>query len=114
MRILIIRLRAIGDVIHGLPVACAIKDRFPGAFVGWLAEDWASDVLEGHASIDQRIALPRRWERSPLALWNLRCDLRASRFDVVVDLQGVRGSVLAALLSGACLLYTSPSPRDRG
>jgi ADP-heptose:LPS heptosyltransferase len=73
----------------------------PGAFVGWLAEDWASAVLAGHSAIDQRITVPRRWTRSLPQILRLRQQLRASRFDVVLDLQGVRSSVLGALLSGA-------------
>jgi heptosyltransferase-1 len=101
MRILIVRLRAIGDVIHGLPVACAVKDFVPGAFVAWLAEDWASEVLAGHPAIDQRVAVPQGWTRSVPRILRLRRELRALRFDVVLDLQGVRSSVFAAILSGA-------------
>ncbi len=94
MRVLIVRLRAIGDVIHGLPVACALKDHVPGAFVAWLAEDRASELLVGHPAIDQRITVARGWAQ-------LRRELRALRFDVVLDLHGVRSSVLATILSGA-------------
>jgi len=101
MRILIVRLRAIGDVIHGVPVACAVKDFVPGAFVAWLAEDWASEVLAGHPAIDQRFAVPQGWTRSVPWILRLRRELRALRFDVVVDLQGVRSSVFATILSGA-------------
>jgi heptosyltransferase-1 len=90
-----------GDVIHGLPVACAIKDYLPGAFVAWLAEDWASQVLDGHPAIDQLITVPPSWTRSLPQMLRLRRQLRASRFDVVLDLQGVRGTVFASLLSGA-------------
>lgn len=101
MRVLIVRLRAIGDVIHALPVACALKDSGLGAFVGWLAEDWASDLIVGHPAIDSLITAPRRGGWSFLEVLRLRRELRALRFDVVVDLQGVRSTVLAALLSGA-------------
>ena len=100
MRILIVRLRAIGDLIHAVPVACAIKDCIPGAFVGWLAEDWAGEVLAGHSAINKRILVPRRWTHSPAWILRLRQQLRALQFDVVLDLQGVRSSVLAALLAG--------------
>ena len=101
MRILIVRLRAIGDLIHAVPVACAVKDFVPGAFVAWLAEDWASEVLAGHPAIDQCVAVPRGWARSAAWILRLRRELRALRFDVVLDLQGVRSSVFAAILSGA-------------
>jgi len=101
MRILVVRLRAIGDVIHALPVACALRDHLPGVFVGWLAEDWASEVLIGHPALDELITVPRQWARSLREILRLRRQLRVLRFDAVLDLQGVRSTVLAALLSGA-------------
>jgi ADP-heptose:LPS heptosyltransferase len=101
MRILIVRQRALGDVIHALPVACAVKDRIPGAFVAWLAEEQAGAMLVGHAAVDRRIVVPPSWARSPAQLLRVRRELRALRLDAVLDLQGVRSSVLAALLSGA-------------
>jgi heptosyltransferase I len=101
MRVLIVRLRAIGDVIHALPVACALKDQVPGVFVGWLAEAWASKVIRAHDAIDQHITVAPGWARSFRQVLRLRRELRALRFDVVLDLQGVRSSVFAALLSGA-------------
>ncbi len=101
MRVLVVRLRANGDVIHALPVACALRDHVPGVFVAWLAEDWASQVLIGHPAIDELITVPRRWSWSLRDILQLRRKLRVLRLDAVLDLQGVRSSVLAALLSGA-------------
>lgn len=73
----------------------------PGVFVGWLAEDRASEVLIGHPAIDELIIVPRQWARSLHEILRLRRQLRGLRFDAVLDLQGVRSSVLATLLSGA-------------
>ena len=101
MRVLIVRLRAIGDVIHGVPVACALKDQIPGAFVAWLAEDWASEVLVGHPAIDRLITVRPGWTHSLPQTVRLRRELRDLRIDVVLDLQGARGSVLAASMAGA-------------
>jgi len=101
MRILIVRLRAIGDLIHAMPAACAIKDQLRGAFVAWLAEDWAGELLRDHPAIDQCISVPRRWNRSPRQILRLKHELRSFRFDAVLDLQGIGSSVLASLLSGA-------------
>ena len=101
MRVLIVRLRALGDVIHGLPVACALKDQVPGAYIGWLAEERAGEILLDHPAIDQRVVVPSGWTRSPARILRLRRELAAAHFDVVLDLQGVRSSVFAALLAGA-------------
>ena len=45
-RILIVRLSAIGDVIHGLPVLCALRKAFPEAYLGWVVEGRAGELLD--------------------------------------------------------------------
>jgi lipopolysaccharide heptosyltransferase I len=100
-RILIVRLSAIGDVIHGVPVLCALRDAMPGAFIAWVAEGTAGDLLEGHPALDQLVRAPRRWWKSPRDVWRLRQRLRSLRFDTAIDLQCLTKSALAARLSGA-------------
>ena len=100
-RILIVRLSAIGDVIHGVPVLCALRDAMPRAFIGWVAEGTAGDLLEGHPALDELVRVPRRWWKSPREVWRLRQRLRALRFDTAIDLQCLTKSALAAWLSGA-------------
>ena len=43
-RILIVRLSALGDVIHGLPVACALRAAMPHATIGWVVEGRNADL----------------------------------------------------------------------
>jgi len=100
-RILIVRLSAIGDVIHGLPVLNALRDRFPEARLAWVVEDRAAALLRGHPALDELVELPRGWLKSPRAVWRLRRRLRAFGPDVTVDLQGLTKSAIAARLSGA-------------
>ncbi|MCA9261540.1 MAG: glycosyltransferase family 9 protein [Planctomycetales bacterium] len=100
-RILIVRLTALGDVIHGMPVACALRDAFPQASISWVVEGGAGDLLDGHPAVDQVIRVPRRWLKSPRDVWRLRRRLIAERFDVTVDLQSLTKSAVAARLSGA-------------
>lgn len=100
-RILIVKLTAIGDVIHAMPVACALREKFPDAYIAWLAEGRAGDLLAGHRAIDRRIVAPRRWIKSPSAVWHLRRQLRGQQFDIALDLQGLTKSAVAAWLSGA-------------
>lgn len=64
-RILIVRLTAIGDVLHGLPVLCALRDRFPGGKIGWIVEGRAGCLLEGHPALDRLFSIPRKWLKSP-------------------------------------------------
>ncbi len=100
-RILIVRLSAIGDVIHGLPVLNALRAAFPTAHLGWVVEGRAGDLLQGHPALDQLIRVPRKWLRSPRAVFNLRRELHTAQFDVSIDLQGLTKSAVAARLSGA-------------
>jgi lipopolysaccharide heptosyltransferase I len=100
-RILIVRLSAIGDALHGLPVLVALRDAFPQAFLAWAIEGRAASLLEGHPALDELIALPRRWLKSPRTVLNLRRRLKAFRFDVTIDVQGLSKSAIAARLSGA-------------
>jgi lipopolysaccharide heptosyltransferase I len=100
-RILIVRLSAIGDVIHGVPVLCALRSALPQAFIGWVVEGRAGDLLEGHPALDELIRVPRGWLKSPRNVWALRQRLRASRYDTTIDLQCLTKSAVAAWLSGA-------------
>jgi heptosyltransferase-1 len=100
-RILIVRLSAIGDVIHGMPLACALREWFPTAFLAWAVEERAAVLLRGHDALDELIALPRRWLRSPSTVWRLRRRLRGLKFDITIDVQGLTKAAIVARLSGA-------------
>lgn len=100
-RILIVRLSAIGDVIHGLPAACALRDHFPAAHLAWVVEGRAAELLSGHPALNEVIRVDRGWMRSPAEISRLRYELKRRRFDVAVDLQGLTKSAAAARLSGA-------------
>jgi len=100
-RILIVRLSGIGDVIHGLPVLNALREAFPTAFLGWVAEEPAAALLEGHPALDELIHVPCGWLKSPWVVWQLRRRLRTLAFDVAIDVQGLATSAMVARLSGA-------------
>ncbi|MEX2170560.1 MAG: glycosyltransferase family 9 protein [Pirellulales bacterium] len=100
-RILLVRLSAIGDVIHGLPALNALRDAFPRAFITWIVEGRSAELLEGHPALDQVVLLPRGWWRSLTQVRQLRRKLREYRFDTTVDLQCLTKSALVAWLSGA-------------
>jgi heptosyltransferase I len=102
-RILIVRLSAIGDVLHGLPVLCALREALPQAFLGWVVEGVSAQLLRNHRALDELIAVPRKWLKSPKTVLGLRRQLRALRFDVAIDMQGLTKSAVAARMSGAPL-----------
>ncbi len=100
-RILVVRLSAIGDVIQSMPIACALRERFPTAFLAWAVEARAGQLLQGHTALDQVIALPRGWLKSPRGVWRLRRQLHQLRFDIAVEAQGLTKAAILAWLSGA-------------
>ncbi|MCP4365150.1 MAG: glycosyltransferase family 9 protein, partial [Planctomycetes bacterium] len=65
-RILIVRLSAIGDVLHVLPSLRCLRHRFPYAKISWLVEDRAAGLLDGHPDLDEVIVFPRRRWREGL------------------------------------------------
>ena len=100
-RILISRMSAVGDCILTMPVLCALRRRFPQAFLAWVVEAGAAPLFHGHECLDELIVLKRRWFTSPTAVWRLRRQLRGLKLDVTIDPQSISKSALAAWLSGA-------------
>lgn len=100
-RILIVRLTAMGDVIHGLPVASALRQHFPEAMIAWAVEGRAADLIEGHPDLDAVVKLPRRWWRSMRTIRGMRRQLQSLKFDIAIDLQCLTKSALVAWMSGA-------------
>jgi lipopolysaccharide heptosyltransferase I len=107
-RIAIVKLSSLGDVVHALPVARAIRRTRPDAEITWIVEAREAAVLRSHPDVDRVLAIDtRRWRRGlarPRRLLAavrevaaLRRDLRAARFDVALELQGlVKSGVLTA------------------
>jgi heptosyltransferase-1 len=111
--IVIVRLSAIGDVLHAVPAAVAIKRAFPKTTIGWAVEGRAADVLAGHPAVDHLFRLPRGWLKSPRAVWSLRRQLRSFAADVAIDMQGLLKSAVATALSGASMRIGHARPTAR-
>ena len=101
LRILIVRLSAIGDCILTTPLIAAIREHYPDAHIAWAIEKRAALLLEGHAGVDQFVVVPRHWMKSLRAMRSMRRQLKAGRFDVVLDPQSLIKSSLLGWLSGA-------------
>lgn len=111
MKVLIIRLSAIGDTIHSLPVAAAIKRRIPNAHIGWVVEPLSAPLVVDNPAVDEVFVLPRKdWLKkvaSPAnwisvaeeakAFWS---DIRAKNYDVALDLQGLLKSAVCTVAAG--------------
>ena len=65
MKILIVRLGALGDVVHALPVAAALRERYPDAQIDWLVDSRHAAVLDLVPIISRRVVVDgRRWGAS--------------------------------------------------
>jgi heptosyltransferase-1 len=103
-RILIVKLSSIGDVIHSLPVAAALRRRYPQAYLAWAVGPAAADAVTGNPHLDETLIVGGAGEGAlpPLsAPGALRRALREKRFDTTIDMQGLFKSALLAFLSGA-------------
>ena len=98
-RLLIVKTSSLGDVIHALPVVQALKDARPGLTLGWVVRRRCADVLRGNPNIDCLYVLENKPSFGELA--RLRQTLRAARYEVALDMQGLFLSGLVTRLSGA-------------
>jgi predicted lipopolysaccharide heptosyltransferase III len=102
VKILLIRLRLIGDVVFTTPAIAAIRRRFPDAHLTYLVEPPASPLLRGHPSLDELLVVERpRGVARILYDLALARRLRASRFDLVIDFHGGPRSAWLAWATGA-------------
>ena len=103
--ILVVKLSAIGDVIHALPVSYAIKEQYPDAYLTWVVEQAAHAILEDNPYIDELILFEKAKFRSLGGFLHeiapFRRRLRARRYDASLDLQGLFKSAAIVFNAGA-------------
>jgi heptosyltransferase-1 len=130
-RLLVVRLSAMGDVIHTLPAAQALREAFPEAMIGWVIEERWAELLCAPGTPLRGPRLAQRplvdwvhpvslmgWRKSLFTVstlqqiakvWN---DVRAAHYDVAVDLQGAIRSAVLARWSGARAVYGAAEARE--
>ena len=106
-RVLVIKLRAIGDVVMATPVLENLRSAFPFAEIDFLAEKFCAPIIKGHPAINEVIELDRKYlrtlpfgKRLAASLALLR-DLRRRRYDLVFDLFGNPRTAIMTLVTGA-------------
>jgi heptosyltransferase I len=113
-RFLIVRLGALGDIVHAIPVAAALRRAFPGSRIDWLVSAKHREILDLVPVIDRRLLISDRMPagRAPgdtasrgrtgaTSLLGAIRELRRARYDVAIDLQGLIKSAMLARGSGA-------------
>jgi heptosyltransferase I len=99
-RVLLVRLGSLGDIVHAIPVAAALRRAFPAARIDWLVNAKYREILDLVTVLDRRLPLDGRTRGSFTLLSAVR-ELRRSRYDVAIDLQGLLKSAALARSSGS-------------
>lgn len=119
-RILILRLSALGDIVHALPVLAALKHHWPAAHIGWLVEPPGRALLEGNPLIDRLHVVPKKAMKENIfaalggPLKELRHELLAEQYDISIDIQGLTKSAIWGWLAkaGRRIGFAGPQSRE--
>ena len=98
MNILIVRLGALGDIVHALPAAAALRSAFPDARIDWLVDARHREILDLVTCVDDVVVVDRPTLGGWLAATRL---LRGRHYDAAIDFQGLMKSAVLARASGA-------------
>ena len=126
-RLLIVRLGAMGDIIHTLPAVAALRSAFPQTIFGWIVEERWADLLS--VTVQQGGFSPHHWwtefipsirssggKQFCSQTWNEIAssvrDFRAPRYEVAIDFQGAIRSSFLSRWSGAPRIYGFAHPRE--
>lgn len=132
-KILITRLGAMGDIIHSLPAAAALRRAFPAATIGWVVEQrWVDLLTAASAGNSERGGTPERplvdcihlsdtraWRLAPfsdetwLEMRAFKRGIRTPKYGLAVDLQAAARSAVIGWLSGAAARIGFRKPRER-
>jgi heptosyltransferase-1 len=136
LRVLVVRIGAMGDVLHALPAVAALRARRPDVHIGWAIEPRWADLLQiagddedlsqgigrraGPALIDTWYSVPtQQWKRQPFSRTTrteislLKELLEWEKYDVVVDLQGSIKSSIVGWMAKAKVYAGPEQPRER-
>jgi heptosyltransferase-1 len=130
-RLLVVRLGAMGDILHALPAVTALRQAHPDWVIDWVVEPrWrallAAEGSTGRLSANSaqplvdrlHFAATRQWRKAPFSRQTLnefkalRSSFRAGKYDAVIDLQGAIRSALIARLAGCRRLIGEANPRE--
>src|SRR5262245_49517993 len=109
-RLLVVRLGAMGDIVHALPAVASLKHSYPGWRLVWAVEPKWAPLLEENPFVDQVIPVRRDTLSGMAATRRL---LRAERFDFAVDFQGLVKSALVASVARPRRIFGFRQTRER-
>jgi heptosyltransferase-1 len=111
LRILVVRLGAMGDILHALPAVASLKRSFPASHLTWAVEPRWAPLLEENPTVDRVVGIRRENAHNLLASWR---ELRENSYDIALDFQGLikSGLVAAAARPGRTLGFDRSQVRE--
>jgi heptosyltransferase-1 len=135
LRVLIVRVGAMGDVLHAMPAVAALRERHPEWFIGWAIEPRWSELLQAADEFDRNPYAERSegkplvdvwhpvstqtWKQHPFAMATIadinatRRKLRGWEYDVCVDMQGSIRSAVVGRMAATKVFAGAAEPRER-
>jgi heptosyltransferase I len=109
-RILVVRLGAMGDIVHTLPAVATLRRSFPEASITWMIEPRWRPLIEGNAAIDDVAEFDRAGGLA--GMWRSARALHGERFDLGIDFQGLIKSAVALRVTGASARWGRKDARE--
>ena len=89
MRLLIVKLSALGDVVQTLPCLSLFRKYLPSAEIDWVVDERNAGILKKHPLVNKLIVFSKRYLKSFSALKTFLRELRADYYDFAIDYQGL-------------------------
>ncbi|MGD0735101.1 MAG: glycosyltransferase family 9 protein [Terracidiphilus sp.] len=127
-RLLVVRLGAMGDILHALPAVTALRLAHPSWIIDWVVEPRWRALFSAEDSLGRVVSQPlvnalhfastKQWRNKALSaqtlreIRTLRRNLRAANYDAVLDLQGAIRSAIVCRLAGCRRVIGEATPRE--
>jgi heptosyltransferase I len=127
-RLLVVRLGAMGDILHALPSMTALRQSHPNWQIDWIVEPRWQALLAVPGTTERGPQMPivdrlhlaptKEWRKGPLSrrtitsVTSLRSQLKAATYDAVIDVQGGMRSAVLARMAGCPRVIGEAAPRE--
>jgi len=113
MKIAIVKLSALGDIVHASVVLQLIKAHIPNAKISWFVDAKFAQILSDHPLIEEVVALPLKEKKIKESFEILR-EKKERNFDIAIDLQGlIKSGIVTRFLSQNAVGFDKNSIRER-